>query len=165
MDSGISDMINSVLSNPDALSKITAIMPAVAQQLNGNSGANNSTNIPDDNNLMSNDKVTAALKNLVSALNEANVANEASINNNAETTENNLTAAVSSVPTDTGIEKTLDTLKSFASVTNPENDHKSKLLLALKPFLKETRQTKIDAAIKYMNAAKLIGLFGKNGFV
>ena len=63
------------------------------------------------------------------------------------------------------IEKTLDTLKNFSSATSPENDHRSKLLLALKPFLKDARKTKIDTAIKYMNAAKIISLFGKNGFV
>ena len=183
VDSGISEMINGVLSNPDALNKIASLMPAVAQMMNGG-GSNNlnnsnkivetatvnksdtpvNTNSISAENLMANAEVMAAFKNLITALNAA------SANNNGENKDkteekpddnfqNNGADANST------IEKTLDTLKNFSSVTNPESDHRSKLLLSLKPFLKDTRQTKIDTAIKYMNAAKIINLFGKNGFV
>jgi len=63
------------------------------------------------------------------------------------------------------IEKTLNTLKNVTAVASPENDHRAKLLLSLKPFLKDTRKVKIDTAIKYINAAKILTSFGKNGFV
>jgi len=235
MDGGITEMINGVLSNPDALSKIMTLMPAVAQMMNGGGSNNlnniNSLNAPNQEkqekivettavnksgaanggisaeNLMANEKVMSAFKNLLAALNEANETNETPPNDgdgvpassfqNANNTNNNnnnnnninadnianiasmLGSAMKSQgnggsPADginhsqtenSGIEKTLDTLKNFTSATNPENDHKSKLLLALKPFLKDGRKTKIDTAIKYMNAAKIINLFGKNGFV
>lgn len=63
------------------------------------------------------------------------------------------------------VERALDTLKGFSSATAPEKDDRMKLLLALKPFMRDTRKGKIDTAIKYMSAAKIINLFGKNGFV
>jgi len=226
MDSGISEMINGVLSNPDALNKIMTLMPAVAQMMNGG-GSNNSSNLnnskqekivettvvnnPDapanpgisTENLMSNEKVISAFKNLITALNDASSDNSTNKNANEpekpndndavmasafQNNQNNINAdnianiasmlgsAIKSQPqtgnnqnqednTSGTIEKTLDTLKNFSSVTSPESDHRSKLLLALKPFLKDGRKTKIDTAIKYMNAAKIINLFGKNGFV
>ena len=214
MDSGISEMISGVLSNPDAINKIITMMPAVAQMMN--SGGlkkekivettvidKNKPETPDNNisaeSLMANENVMNALKNLISALNDASANNNnisennentetgdkpdnndavmtsANVNNNFENIVNMLGSALNSQNNQTnqddsaninsGIEKTLDTLKNFSSATSPEGDHKSKLLLALKPFLKDDRKNKIDTAIKYMNAAKIINLFGKNGFV
>ena len=227
MDGGISNMISSVLSNPDALNQIMTLMPAVTQMMNSG-GSNNQTNPNPNSNqtpekivettavnksdapgsnisaisaesLMANEKVMNALKNLIIALNDASVEKPA-INNIENNSPNNNDAVMASAfqninpdsisnianmlnsalksqgnnttqennvnNTSGGIEKTLnDTFKNFSSVTNPESDHKSKLLLALKPFLRDARQTKIDTAIKYMNAAKLFNQFGKNGFV
>jgi primosomal protein N' len=68
--------------------------------------------------------------------------------------------------TDTlNIEKALGTLQTVSAVASPENDHRAKLLLSLKPFLKDSRKDKIDTAIKYINAAKIFSMFGKNGFI
>ena len=159
MDGSIPDALSGILSNPDALNKIMALMPAVAQMMNG-SGSNNinqekiiETKIADKSdlsnisnisavsteNLMANTEVMAALKNLITAINSS-----AAVNNGGEIKSEAIPAI---------------------SKVSPENDRRAKLLLALKPFLKEGRQTKIDTAIKYMNAAKIINMFGKNGFV
>jgi len=193
VDSGISDMINGVLSNPDSLNKIMTLMPAVAQAIN-NGGVSNPQEIPDKQfkqqktsdlsaeNLMSNSEVAAAFKHLITALNAASVNDTADIkeevrDENAVNPEalaslasqfanadgiNNINNAANN---NSAIEKTLDTLKNFSSATSPESDHRLKLLLALKPFMKDGRKSKIDSAIKYMNAAKIIKMFGKNGFV
>jgi hypothetical protein len=185
VDGGISDMLSGILSNPDAMNKIMTLMPAVAQMMNGG-GSNSinqqkliettSVNVPKADisaeNLMANADVMTALKNLITAINNnggdiksdavpvmADVVADNDDNENNNSGDNNINNA------DNKIEKTLDTLKNFSSATNPENDRKSKLLLALKPFLKEGRQTKIDTAIKSMNAAKIINMFGKNGFI
>ena len=193
MDNGISDMLNGVLSNPDALNKIMTLMPAVAQMMN-NSGLSSSSNqekiietaaaAPPQNqnadmtaeNLLANAEVEAALKNLLTAINSASGEKTDNITNNADKTQSEekpeavkafapVTLSAEKIPDSAKIEKTLDTLKNFSSATSPENDHRSRLLLALKPFMKDERKTKIDIAIKYMNAAKLINLFGKNGYV
>jgi len=190
MDSGISEMLNSVLSNPESLNKLMTIMPVVAQAMNnsGSGGAQPAVEpapapaadgsgssmppnpAPNDSNTyaenpMSNPEVADALKNLIAALGTTGSANNA-----AKPAAVPAFAQPSSVPVADDenkfkIEKTLDTLKNFTSATNPESDHKLKLLLALKPFVKDDRKNKIDHAIKYMNAAKIISLFGKNGFV
>ncbi|MCL2095334.1 MAG: hypothetical protein FWH10_00350 [Oscillospiraceae bacterium] len=204
-NNGISEMLNSVLSNPEAISKIMTMMPAVAQMMNNSNNNNNnggssdkisqpsekteriietaaSANTPASGDIMANAEVANALKNLVAALNSASgTANNT--NNNINNGPDNSEEKEEAIPAfsqseinnnntpDTGdfssarIEKTLDTLKNFSSATSPESDNRSKLLLALKPFLKDGRKTKIDTAIKYMNAAKIITMFGKNGFV
>ncbi len=41
---------------------------------------------------------------------------------------------------------------------NNEND-KAKLLLSLKPFLKEERKSKVDKAVQLMNISKIISVF------
>jgi hypothetical protein len=41
---------------------------------------------------------------------------------------------------------------------NNEND-KSKLLLSLKPFLKDERKNKVDKAVQLMNISKIISVF------
>ena len=206
MDSGISDMLNSVLSNPDSLNKIMTLMPAVAQMMN-NGGAGNQQETQNNQNnqniqektvkpadfsaddLMSNAEVADALKHLITALNAASgnnntpaveVKEKSAVNadalasltsfasqfkNNAGADANKTDNADGASNNNSAIEKTLDTLKNFSSATSPESDHRLKLLLALKPFMKDGRKSKIDSAIKYMNAAKIIKMFGKNGFV
>ena len=189
MDSGISDMLNSVLSNPDALNKIMTLMPAVTQMMNSG-GSNNSGNQnnqipekivetttinasanapqPENNitaeNLMANAEVINAFKNLITVMNAASKPPPTAAATSTATTEENKAEEISSNP-NINIEKTLDTLKNFTSVTSPESDRRLTLLLALKPFLRDGRKTKIDTAVKYMNAAKIINTFGKNGFV
>jgi hypothetical protein len=133
-------------------------------------------------NLIANAEVMTALKNLITVINSASVNSVNKDGDNIKTdsipdisqilsgTDNagNSDVSENNNPvnnSDNKIEKTLDTLKNISSATSPDNDHRTKLLLALKPFLKEGRQTKIDTALKYMNAAKIITMFGKNGFV
>ena len=188
-------MLGGILSNPDAINKIMTLMPAVAQMMNnGGSNNINQQKIIDTTaankspapnmdilsasteNLMANAEVMGALRNLITAISRTSFENTSATFNNGEIKPDAVPVMAGSNAaetaetgdnnnTDNKIEKTLDTLKNFSSATNPENDRRSKLLLALKPFLKEGRQTKIDTAIKYMNAAKIINMFGKNGFV
>jgi len=193
VDNGISEMLNSVLSNPDSLNKIMNLMPVVAQMMgSGGAEAGSGEKIvettavpvipaiappaqPESPDIMANAEVMNALKNLVAALSSASpesasapasVPAFASAPAPETPAASPAPAAIPAMAADTArIEKTLDTLKNFSSATSPENDHRSKLLLALKPFMKDDRKTKIDTAIKYINAAKILNLFGKNGFV
>ena len=128
-------------------------------------------------NILANANVADALNNLIAALNSASASAPAAAP--TPTAVPAIAAVPAQAPTfpfaampgnaagadKAKIEKTLDTLKNFTKATSPEADNRSKLLLALKPFLKDERKNKIDTAIKYMNAAKIISLFGKNGFV
>ena len=135
--------------------------------------------------IMANENVAAAVQNLLIALSSAQI-NQANQNaaqvfaqqpqteqpGQLEMPEQPYNSPVQSNDSDSAspvnsinIEKTLNTLKNVTAVANPENDHRAKLLLSLKPFMNESRQTKIDTAIKYINAAKILTSFGKNGFV
>jgi hypothetical protein len=207
VDNGISEMLNSVLSNPESLGKIMAMMPAVAQMMNAGSpnplnnqepapvaalsapAPSNTDTAAAASDITANAEVMNALKNLVAVLNSASSASVPSsdaavpamaaitADNNSNNNNNNIAGIAEKIeqieqiektaekPDTAGIEKTLDALKNFSSATSPENNHRTKLLLAIKPFLKDGRKTKIDTAIKYMNAAKIISMFGKNGFV
>ncbi|MCL2774164.1 MAG: hypothetical protein FWD71_12540 [Oscillospiraceae bacterium] len=234
MDNNLSDLVGGLLSNPEMLNKIMTLLPVVTQMMNsdnsnskaiettvisppntsntpetigvtGTAGVNQNINqVQSAENLMSNENVMTALKNLVIALSSASVPSPVmsppdavmtsavpdTNSNNGSTNsmgnianilsafansskQSNTTNSANNTSSDSNnqntqsnqIEKTLGTLKNISGVTNPESDHRAKLLLALKPFLKETRQSKIDTAIKYISAAKIFNMFGKNGFV
>ena len=117
-------------------------------------------NIPVTNVLNAAGLTSANLNNI----NNINTANEVN-NTNGTVNQTNQANQTNQNNQANNIEKTLDTLKNISGATSPESDHRAKLLLALKPFLKEERKNKIDTAIKYINAAKIFNMFGKNGFV
>lgn len=45
------------------------------------------------------------------------------------------------------------------NLTNSSNDSRASLLLSLKPYMRSSRQSSIDTAIKILNISKLSGLF------
>lgn len=48
-------------------------------------------------------------------------------------------------------------------INSSHNDKRSNLLLALKPYLRESRQTKLDQYIKLLNMAPLLEMFKDDG--
>ena len=179
MDSNISDLLNGVLSNPEMMNKVKTLLPVVSQMIK--SGDNPGTPPPAQliqpaapqadanqaNNIMADANVAAAVQNLIAALGSANQNTQAAAPVFAEqqTDPPEQPEILPPVNDAINIEKTLNTLQTVTAMANPENDHRAKLLLSLKPFLGESRRTKIDTAIKYINAAKIFSSFGKNGFV
>lgn len=55
------------------------------------------------------------------------------------------------------IKEMMDKISSF------HNDKRSNLLLALKPYLRESRQTKLDQYMKLLNIAPLLEMFKDDG--
>ena len=181
MDSNISDLIGGVLSNPEMMNKVKTLLPIVSQMMKTDGTAETPAASqpvqPPADNIMANENVAAAIQNLIAALNAANQNNQ---NNNEQPSENAVPVfaqqqsepaaeqqpAAPPLNADAiNIEKTLATLTNVSKVASPENDHRAKLLLSLKPFLNDSRKIKIDTAIKYINAAKIFSSFGKNGFI
>ena len=174
MDSNISDLLGGVLSNPEMMSKVKTLMPLVSQMLKTDeppaiapppAQVNNQPagDAAPHNNILADANVAAAVQNLIAALNAAN--NQPAQEAAPVFAQQQPPEIQAPPPESVNIEKTLDTLKNITAVASPENDHRAKLLLSLKPFLGESRRTKIDTAIKYINAAKIFKSFGKNGFV
>ena len=48
-------------------------------------------------------------------------------------------------------------------INSSHNDMRSNLLLALKPYLRESRQTKLDQYMKLLNMAPLLEMFKNDG--
>ena len=191
MDSNISDLLGGVLSNPDMMDKVKTLLPLVSQMVKPDGQAQQPAPIghaPPPQNIMADANVAAALQNLIAAISAASqppavpvFAQQPLPEAPPEPTAPQETSApppaeapapampeppAQAVPAESlNIEKVLSTLQSATTVANPENDNRAKLLLSLKPFLGEARQVKIDTAIKYINAAKIFSMFGKNGFV
>ena len=178
MDSNISDLLNGVLANPEMMNKVKTLLPVVSQMLKSDAAPPpaqllsqpapvNQAEPKQANNIMADPNVAAAIQNLIAALGSANQNMQAAVPVFAPQQPEPppqpeiLPPAQDSV----NIEKTLSTLQNVTALANPENDHRAKLLLSLKPFLGESRRTKIDTAIKYINAAKIFSSFSKNGFV
>lgn len=53
----------------------------------------------------------------------------------------------------------LSDLKSLAGKIGSANDSRSRLLLSLKPYMRDTRKSSIDNAIKILNLTRIAGLF------
>ena len=49
------------------------------------------------------------------------------------------------------------------AINSNKNDPRANLLYSLKPYLKESRQEKIDQYVKLFNMSKVIDVFNKNG--
>ena len=181
----ISDLLGGVLSNPEMMDKVKTLMPIVSQMLKSDDAPLRvpsapqqapSSQVPplvaqappanEQANILADANVAAAVQNLIAALSSAKQPEpDTQLNQEASPAFASVTEPEAVSLESLNIEKTLDTLKSVSTVASPENDHRAKLLLSLKPFLGESRRTKIDAAIKYINAAKIFSMFGKNGFV
>lgn len=93
---------------------------------------------------------------------------ENSGNNDAEKAANSIEAeepknqVQSGFPkiTPEGLEMMGQIKNMFDQMTN-SNDHRSNLLLSLKPFMRTERQRSIERVTKLMNIARFSGLFGK----
>ncbi len=109
------------------------------------------------------------LKNLIGMLNQSNNANNAS-NFNNDTNSSNTDSFSSSSNSNAGSDapnidiNMLFKMKSIMDKMNSnKNDPRSKLLLSLKPYLKESRKNKLDTYIQLLNMGKIIEVFNQDG--
>ena len=78
-------------------------------------------------------------------------------NNNSNSSTNNSNSETSSSP-DIDFDTILK-MKSIIDKMNTKNDDpRSKLLQSLRPYLRETRQSKLDQYIQLMNMSKIIDI-------
>ncbi len=99
----------------------------------------NSGNIPDD------------LKNIISNLKSDN-----SSSNNASDVNSNSTTP--NIDIDTILK-----MKSIFEKMNSTDDPRANLLRSLKPYLKESRKSKVDQYIQLFNMSKVMDIFKQNG--
>lgn len=197
MDGNLSNIINTVLSNPDILEKAIKLMPVITQMMSADKPVQTTAAPADAVPVMAqpvqppppaepppqvqysapaapNDD--AAMRSILSLLSSVKGGTAESAPQTGDMSAQQPMTQSAAVPPQTAapqaappkesdLERTLKTLSGTTSATSPEKDPRIKLLLALRPFMKDGRQDKIDLAVKYLNAAKVFTMIGKNGFV
>lgn len=117
-------------------------MSDVFEKLNNNAGKN----------IVSPDMVN----NLFNMLNNSNSSNNA--NNSSDSSNSN--SNQSNENNSNGIDiETIMRMKSIIDKMNVKDDPRANLLQSLKPYLKESRQSKVDQYIQLMNMSKVMEVF------
>ena len=96
------------------------------------------------------------VNNLFNMLNNSNVSNNA----NSPSDSSNSNDSQSSENNTSGIDiETIMRMKTIIDKMNVKDDPRANLLQSLKPYLKESRKSKVDQYIQLMNMSKVIDVF------
>ena len=96
------------------------------------------------------------VNNLFNMLNNSNSSNNANNSSDSSNSNNNQSNENSS----NGIDiETIMRMKSIIDKMNAKDDPRANLLQSLKPYLKESRQSKVDQYIQLMNMSKVMEVF------
>ena len=96
------------------------------------------------------------VNNLFNMLNNSNSSNNA--NNSSDSSNSN--SNQSNEDNSNGIDiETIMRMKSIIDKMNVKDDPRANLLQSLKPYLKESRQSKVDQYIQLMNMSKVMEVF------
>ena len=96
------------------------------------------------------------VNNLFNILNNSNSSNNANNSSDSSNSNNNQSNENSS----NGIDiETIMRMKSIIDKMNAKDDPRANLLQSLKPYLKESRQSKVDQYIQLMNMSKVMEVF------
>ena len=96
------------------------------------------------------------VNNLFNMLNNSNVSNNA----NSPSDSSNSNDSQSSENNTSGIDiETIMIMKTIMDKMNAKDDPRANLLQCLKPYLKESRKSKVDQYIQLMNISKIMDVF------
>lgn len=111
---------------------------------------NNTTN--SDNSNSTNPSISPEmLSNLVNAFQSTNSNNSSDSNNNSQETPN------------IDIEMLMKMKDIMSKMNSNKNDPRANLLLSLKPYLNDERQTKVEQYVKLFSVSKIIDVFNNSG--
>lgn len=95
------------------------------------------------------------------------IINNFSSNTNASDNNTSNTSTSDNSGDDPGFNIDFDTIMKMKSVidamNSKKNDPRSKLLMSLKPYLKESRKQKLDQYVQLLNMSSVFELFKENG--
>ena len=137
--------------------------------------------------MINNGNIPSDLQNIISNMNSSSKTSDSSSNNSgiSPDTISNLMNMLNSnrqeaspAPTDNSHDEkaqneseksnfnidfeTIMKFKTIMDKMNTKDDPRSKLLISLKPYLKESRKNKIDQYVQFLNMSKVIDVFGKS---
>lgn len=97
-----------------------------------------------------------------------NIINNVSFNkDNNNSSDANSTNASSSVDSSDNLNIDFETIMKMKSImeamNSKKNDPRAKLLMSLKPYLKDSRKQKLDQYIQLLNMSNVFELFKENG--
>ena len=113
--------------------------------------------------MMGNKEIPSEIKNILNSMNMNNVGNA---NSNEETSnesvrsDNNFNDFIGNIDFNT-ILKAQEIMNSLKN--DKQNDYRTNLLLALKPYVRESRKNKVDTYIQLMKMGKIIQGFNNMG--
>ena len=140
MEDNAFDKIKSIMNNgniPDEFQNIISNM----NSSNSNTDSNKNSGISPE-----------AINNLVSMLNK---------NNTSDTAKDDSTNNSSN----SGYNIDFETIMKFKNIMdkmNSKDDPRSKLLISLKPYLKDNKKNKIDQYIQFLNISRVMDMFTKS---
>ncbi len=140
MEDNAFDKIKSIMNNgniPDEFQNIISNM----NSSNSNTDSNKNSGISPE-----------AINNLVSMLNK---------NNTSDTAKDDSTNNSSNSSYNIDFE-TIMKFKNIMDKMNSKDDPRSKLLISLKPYLKDNKKNKIDQYIQFLNISRVMDMFTKS---
>lgn len=144
MDDNTLENLKSMLNNSNIPDNLQDILSKLNSSSNSDNSSTQNTGISPE-----------AISNLVSMLNshsKSNANTEDKVSNNTDQQNSNK----SSIDLETIIK-----FKTIMDKMNSKDDPRSKLLISLKPYLKDSRKNKLDQYIQFLNMSKVISLFSK----
>lgn len=146
MDDNTLESLKSMLNGANIPSDLQNVLSNMASSnKNDNSSSNNNSISPE------------TINNLMSMLNSKN-----SSTSNSSNTDNNSSRDSSQNSSNNIDFETIMKFKSIMDKMNSKDDPRSKLLISLKPYLKESRKNKVDQYIQFLNMSKIIDIFSKS---
>lgn len=127
------------------------------------------------NQMLQNGNVPDELKNIVNNMNNSSTANENSSTASSKNVSNNNNSQQSNEPNNSGSSSSdfnfsdidINTLLKMKQVMEAMNSNKddprANLLLSLKPYLKKSRQDKVEQYVKLFGIGKAFEAFGSLG--
>lgn len=151
---------STISNNSDDLSKYSSISDnsnyvSSSNNLNGSNNTNSFNKSNDSNNEDSSNTSNSSFDILKNFFN-ANLGNEKNSSSNSETSTSNNDFS-SKIDFETILK-----IKSIMETLNKNDDPRSNLLYSLKPYLRESRQKKIDQYVNLLKITNLSGLFNFN---
>ena len=100
------------------------------------------------------------VNNLFNMINNNNSSNNKDPNNKSDNNSSNQTYKSEDNSNNNGIDiETIMRMKTIIDKMNTKDDPRSNLLQSLKPYLNDSRKSKVDQYIKLMNMSKVMDVF------
>lgn len=114
-----------------------------------------------------NDDISDLMSKINSMLGSDSSNNLKNLINNASSNNSTNTSNFEDSSDNSGFNIDFDTIMKMKSImeamNNKKNDPRAKLLMSLKPYLKDSRKQKLDQYVQLLNMSSIFELFKENG--